>query len=165
MIKQTSYKIKVNGKPKTIDTVIDTELKLENKSESKTSTLFEPRTCNRFVVKLTDKHNKEIIPYYLIKQINRPIISNSVKNNLYLIIYDIIALSAFKLLLPYVEKQININVYIFGPVGDSNDIVETWTFKDAKLKQIIPGDLSWANDNISEIQLLFDVTKNNIIIK
>lgn len=166
MITPTSFKIKVNGTPKTIDTVIDTDPTKDN-IENSTKDLFEPRINNRFLISLIDQNNIELIPSYLIKKIQRPqsytdeFESDTQYTQLVLGIYECTTLSVAKILENHMGKPANILLQVLGPIGD---VIETWKFENIFLTSIQYSNLDWSDDNISYIQASFDCNKKKTSI-
>lgn len=165
MITPTSFKIKVNGEPKTIDTVIDTDPTKDN-IENYTKDLFEPRTNNRFLVKILDDQNNDIVPSFLIKEFNRPELTSAMATSFSCIIYDSVTHRVFALLIPFLmpvlENKIKVILQITDPVGN---IIETWTFKNVTLKKVSPSLLNWSDDDVSLIYAEFRVSYSDITIE
>lgn len=161
MIKQTSFKIKVNGEPKTIDTVIENEPTKDN-IENSTKNLFEPRTNNRFLVKILDDQNNDIVPSFLIKEFNRPELSIVTNMSFSCIIYDSVTHHVVSLLIPFLEHRIKVILQIVDPVGN---FIETWTFKNTTLKKILSSSLTWSNDDVSLIHAEFTACYSDLSIE
>jgi len=117
-------------------------------------TAFEPKTQTRFLVKLTDKEGKDVIPTWLIKEIARPKVQWSIVNKSWTWLpitiktYDPIVPSAAQMFYAYMmEKEpdgpglFDITINVLGPVGDT---VEKWEIKDARFSQIDFGSFDWA---------------------
>jgi hypothetical protein len=170
MIEQKSFKIKVDGKPKTIDTVVDTDQTQkisEGADPAVNEAIFEPRIKNRFLVKLLDQNNNELIPSYLIKEIQRPDIyrdefaSTPQYSTMSLGLYDPISISVAKILTPQVGNKLNINLQILGPIGDT---IENWYFTDVVLTTIQYSNFNWSNDDLAYINVFFDTNHATITI-
>jgi hypothetical protein len=162
MITPNSFKIKVNGIPKTIDTVIDSNPPKDT-IENSTKDLFEPRTNNRFFVKILDDQNNDIIPSFLIKEFNRPVLTYSIELPFSCMIYDSVTHRVFALLMPFImENNIKIVLQIVDPIGN---VIETWTFKNVTLQKILPSSLNWSNDDVSLIHAEFAVSYSDITIE
>lgn len=169
MIEQKSFKVKVDGKPKTIDTVPTNPRNTisEGADPDVNETVFEPRIKNRFLVKLLDQNQNELIPSYLIKEIQRPEIyrdefkSSSQYSQLSLCLYDPVAISVANILHPQVGNKLNITLQILGPMGD---IIETWSFEDVVLTTIQYSNFNWFNDDLAYINVFFDTKQTKITI-
>jgi hypothetical protein len=165
MITPTSFKIKVSGEPKTIDTVIDTDPTKDN-IENYTKDLFEPRTNNRFLVKILDDQNNDIVPSFLIKEFNRPELTSAMATSFSCIIYDSVTQRVVALLMPFLmpvlENKIKVILQITDPIGN---IIETWTFKNVTLKKVSPSLLNWSDDDVSLIYAEFRVSYSDITIE
>lgn len=173
MIEQKSFKVKVDGKPKTIDTVVDTDPTSSRNPISEgadpdvNETIFEPRVKNRFLVKLLDQNQNEIIPSYLIKEIQRPEIymnefaSFPQYSSMSISIYDPVAISLAKTLNPEVGKKLNISLQILGPTSDT---IETWYFENVVLTTLQYSNFNWSNDDLSYITAYFNTNHTTITI-
>jgi len=171
MIEQKSFK--VDGKPKTIDTVIDTDATNPRNTISEgadpdvNETIFEPKIKNRFLVKLLDQHQNEIIPSYLIKEIQRPEIymdefaSYPQYSSMSISIYDPVAINLAKILNTEVGKKLNINLQILGPTSDT---IETWYFENVVLTTLQYSNCNWSNDDLSYITAHFNTNHTKITI-
>lgn len=167
MIEQKSFKVKVGGNPKTIDTVVDTQTQpiSDGANPGINGTIFEPRTKNRFLVKLFDQNQIELIPSYLIKEIQRPeIYIDELKttpqySQISINIYDSVSISLAKILNSQIGNKLNIHLQILGPAGD---VIENWYFKNICLTTIQYSNFDWSNDDLSYINVIFD-TKNATI--
>lgn len=170
MIEPKSFKIKVDGKAKTIDTVVDTDQTQkisEGADPAVNETIFEPRTKNRFLVKLLDQNQNEIIPSYLIREIQRPVIyiDEFLKTPRYsqisISIYEAASISLAKILNPQIGNKFNINLQILGPVGD---VLENWYFENVCLTRLEYSNCNWSNTDLAYINVLFDIIDTKIKI-
>jgi hypothetical protein len=170
MIEQRSFKIKVDGKAKTIDTVVDTDQTqkiLEGADPDVNENIFEPRTKNRFLVKLLDQNQNELIPSYLIREIQRPEIymdefqETPRYSQISIGIYDSASINLAKILNPQIGNKLNINLQILGPVGD---VLENWYFENVRLTTIQYSNFNWANDDLAYINVFFDTKTATIKI-
>lgn len=126
----------------------NTELLKENEQFY---TTFEPKTVNRFLVKLTDKEGKTLIPCWLIKSITRPKVQRSIAFGTWtwlpivIRVYDPIVPSATQMFYEYLMEdeppRFDITVDVLGPVGDT---VEKWEIKNARFSQVNFGDMDWS---------------------
>ncbi len=118
-------------------------------------TAFEPKTSSRFIVKLTDKEGKAVIPTWLITEVSRPKVRRDAQAGqvgkwtwLPIIIrcYDPIVPSATQSFYEYITKEppplFDMEVTLLGPVGDT---VEKWEIKNAKFSEIDFGVMDWSD--------------------
>lgn len=108
---------------------------------------FEPKMSSRFLTKITNQKNENIVQSWVIFQTDRPSFNleqTGIKryNPFIIRMYDPIVPSTAQAIELAVHNQDewNIHISILGPVGDT---VEEWEIHDAKLCSVDYSTLDW----------------------
>jgi hypothetical protein len=142
---------------------------IKNPTENVYWTIFEPKSQNRFVCKITEAGtNNSIIPSYVIRGINRPS-GNRVSGKwdwspMSIKFFDPINPSTTQSLYEsFIQKNqlVDVEIKVLGPVGD---LVEEWLCKNAEVTSINLDTLNW-NDGGTPLEITIIIKPENVVLK